>query len=250
MKIARFLYKKEIFWGRLKDNFVAPLLKGPFGKIELASREIPCARIKFLPPAVPSKIILVGLNYRDHAQELKMKAPRQPLIFIKPNTALIGHQQGIAYPKGVRRLDYEAELAIVIGAKGKFIPEQKAHKYILGYTCLNDVTARDLQRRDSQWTRAKSFDTFCPLGPCLETKLNPQDLKIRLYLNGRLKQDSSTANFIFSVEYLVSFISRIMTLLPGDIISTGTPPGVGSMKKKDTVEVEIEGIGRLANCVI
>lgn len=250
MKIARFLYKKEIRWGKLKGNYVTPLLKGPFGKIELASGRIPCARIKFLPPAAPSKIVLVGLNYRDHAQELKMKVPRQPLIFIKPNTALIGHRQEIVYPRGVRRLDYEAELAVVIGAKGRFIPEQKARKYILGYTCLNDVTARDLQRRDSQWTRAKSFDTFCPLGPHLETKLNPQDLKIRLYLNGRLKQSSSTANFIFSIEYLVSFISRIMTLLPGDIVSTGTPAGVGSMKKKDTVEVEIEGIGRLTNCVI
>ena len=245
MKIARFLYKKEISWGYLENNFISP-----FKNKKITSGKIALAKVKLLPPAIPTKIVLIGLNYKDHAQELKMKVPRQPLIFLKPNTSLIGHQGRIVYPQGVNRLDYEAELAVIIGRKARFIPEEKADKYILGYSCLNDVTARDLQKRDIQWTRAKSFDTFCPLGPWLETELDPSNLKIRLYLNGKLRQDSSTANFIFSINRLISFLSQIMTLLPGDVISTGTPKGVGRMKRGDRVEVEIEGIGRLVNCLV
>ena len=236
MKIARFLYRKNTYWGEVCDNLILP-------------QKIPLNKVRLLPPATPSKIILVGLNYRDHARELKMDIPRQPILFLKPNTALIAHKQPIKYPQGVSRLDYEAELAVVIGRRAKFIKPNQAGRYILGYSCLNDVTARDLQKRDGQWTRAKSFDTFCPLGPWLETKLNPENLKIKLYLNGKLKQNSSTANFIFPINCLISFISRIMTLLPGDVISTGTPPGVGKMKRGDTVEVEVEDIGRLSNRV-
>ena len=250
MKLVRFVYKQDIRWGRVSDN-CATLLDGePFGKIKLSSKKVPLNEIKFLPPATPSKIILVGLNYKDHAKELKMKIPRQPIIFLKPNTTLIGHGDKIIYPQGVKRLDYEAELAVVIAKTAKCICEREVPKYILGLTCLNDVTARDLQKKDVQWTRAKSFDTFCPLGPWIETDLDSANLKIKLYLNGKLKQDSSTANFIFPLAHLVSFISRVMTLLPGDIISTGTPPGVGPMKRGDTVEVEVEGVGRLKNQVI
>jgi 2-keto-4-pentenoate hydratase/2-oxohepta-3-ene-1,7-dioic acid hydratase in catechol pathway len=238
MKIARFLYKKDIGWGRICDGFI------------IAKHKVPLKKIRLLPPATPSKIILLGLNYKDHARELGMRLPSRPLIFLKPNTAIIGHDMPIVYPQGVKRVDYEAELAIVIGKEAKSILQREVPKYILGYTCLNDVTARDLQQKDIQWTRAKSFDTFCPLGPWLETRLDPSNLKISSYLNGRLKQSSSTANFIFSVEYLVSFISRIMTLLPGDVISTGTPSGVGRMKRGDIVEIEVEGIGRLRNPVI
>jgi len=172
------------------------------------------------------------------------------IIFLKPSTTLVAHKENIIYPKGIERLDYEAELALVIKKEAKDIAEEKVKDYILGYTCLNDVTARDIQKKDGQWTRAKSFDTFCPLGPWIETDIDPSNLMIKSYLNGELRQKSATSNFIFSVEYLVSFISRIMTLLPGDVISTGTPKDIGEMKVNDVIEVEIEGIGKLKNRVI
>ncbi len=206
--------------------------------------------MRILSPVQPSKIILVGLNYRDHARELHLAIPKEPVIFLKPPTAVIANAENIIYPLGVKRLDYEAELALVIKKKARNIPAERVKKYILGYTCLNDVTARDLQKKDGQWTRAKSFDTFCPIGPWIETNLDPSNLRIKCRLNNKLKQDSSTANFIFPVEHLVSYISRIMTLLPGDVISTGTPVGVGPMQPGDRVEVEIEGIGKLFNQVI
>jgi 2-keto-4-pentenoate hydratase/2-oxohepta-3-ene-1,7-dioic acid hydratase in catechol pathway len=198
----------------------------------------------------PSKIIAVGLNYRDHAEELKMSIPKTPIIFLKPPTSVIGDGENIIYPPQVGELHYEGELAVVIGKKGKNIKVEDAGKYIKGFTCANDVTARDQQRADGQWTRAKSYDTFCPLGPTLVKKIDPNRLSIKLYLNGEVKQSSNTSNMIFKVEELVSFISGIMTLFPGDIIITGTPPGVGEMKRGDMVEVEIEGIGRLKNRVV
>jgi len=250
VKIIRFVYKKKICWGRLKRNVVTLLSGSPFSRIKLTQKRVPLNKIKLLVPTEPTKIILTGLNYTDHARELNMKIPNEPLIFLKPPTSVIANHQPITYPEGVRRLDYEAELAIVIGKKAKSIPIERASKYILGYTCLNDVTARDLQKKDIQWTRAKSFDSFCPIGPCIQTDLNPQNVKIASYLNGKLKQDSSTANFIFSVSCLVAFSSKIMTLLPGDVISTGTPSGVGKMKRGDRVKIEIEGIGSLSNNVI
>lgn len=249
MKIVRFNYKRNIRWGIIKDDRVIPLKNEPFKKIVLCSERIPYKKCRLLPPTVPQKIILTGLNYKDHAHELKMKIPREPIIFLKPPTSLIGHKDLIIYPKEVKRLDYEAELAVVIKKKARNVSQKDAEKYIIGFTCLNDITARDIQAKDGQWTRAKSFDTFCSLGPWLETEIDSSNLKIQLYLNGRLKQSSSTAHFIFSVRYLVSFISRVMTLLPGDVISTGTPSGVGRMKKGDVVEVNIERIGVLKNTV-
>lgn len=206
--------------------------------------------MKIQPKLSPEKIILTGLNYKDHARELDMKIPDEPIIFLKPPSALIGPGENIIYPEGVRRLDYEAELAIVIGKEGKKIPEKKVKDYILGYTCLNDVTARDLQKKDRQWSRAKSFDTFCPLGPWIETDLDPSDIQIQSFLNGKLKQNSRTSNFIFRIDFLISFISKIMTLKIGDIISTGTPAGIGPMQKSDKVEIVIEGIGSLKNQVV
>ncbi|MCF7871173.1 MAG: fumarylacetoacetate hydrolase family protein, partial [Candidatus Omnitrophica bacterium] len=176
--------------------------------------------------------------------------PSEPVIFLKPLSALIKSGDKIIYPDQVKRLDYEAELAVVVKKAGKNISEKEAKDYILGYSCLNDVTARDLQKKDGQWARAKSFDTFCPLGPCIETELNPDGIKIQSYLNGNLKQDSNTSNFIFPVDFLVSFVSRIMTLKPGDIISTGTPAGIGPMQKGDSVKIAIEGIGSLENQVV
>ncbi|MCF7875116.1 MAG: fumarylacetoacetate hydrolase family protein [Candidatus Omnitrophica bacterium] len=199
---------------------------------------------------LPEKIILVGLNYKDHAKEMKMKIPAEPIIFLKPTSALIKNGDKIIYPEGIKRLDYEAELAVVIKKQAKNIPVEAAKDYILGYTCLNDITARDLQKKDGQWTRAKSFDSFCPVGPHIETDLDPHAINIQSYLNGELKQDSNTSNFIFSVDFLISFISKIMTLKPADIISTGTPAGIGPMQKGDQVEVVIEGIGTLKNRVV
>lgn len=198
----------------------------------------------------PSKIICVGLNYKDHAKELKMEPPTHPIIFLKPQTAVIGDGENIIYPEETKELHYEGELAIVIKDKIKNIPVEEAARHILGYTCANDVTARDLQRLDGQWTRAKSFDTFCPLGPEIVSGIDPDNLDIKLYLNDKIKQSSNTSQLVFKPLYLVSFISQIMTLLPGDVILTGTPPGVGPMQKGDVVIVEIEKIGRLTNEVV
>ena len=196
-----------------------------------------------------SKVVAVGLNYKKHAEELGFSLPTEPIIFIKPATSIIGHLENIIYPPSVGQLDYEAELAIVIKKIAKNVKKENANEYILGYTCANDVTARDFQKKDGQWTRAKSFDTFCPLGPQIISDLNPNNLEITLRLNGEIKQKSNTSDMIFSVAEIIEFVSSVMTLLPDDVIITGTPAGIGPMKKGDTVEVEIEGIGVLKNFV-
>ncbi len=250
MRVIRFEYKNKISWGVIEGLVARVLSRPPFEKIKLTDKKIALNKIKLLPPCLPGKIVLCGLNYRRHAQELNLTVPKEPVIFLKPATALLAHGQKIIYPPGVSRLDYEAELALVIKKPGRNIPFNKAADFILGFTCLNDVTARDLQKKDGQWTRSKSFDTFCPLGPWLETEVKPGDLHIRAYLNSKIMQDSSTRDFIFPVNYLVSFISRIMTLAPGDVISTGTPSGIGPMQPGDLIEIEIGGIGRLANRVV
>ncbi|MDR0900906.1 MAG: fumarylacetoacetate hydrolase family protein [Methanobrevibacter sp.] len=203
--------------------------------------------IQFAPPTTPSKIVCVGLNYKDHAEELNMELPYEPKIFLKPPNTVIPANATIGYPKMSNEVDYEAELAIVISKSGKNIEMEEAHEYIGGYTILNDVTARDLQRKDEQWTRAKSFDTFCPIGPFIETEMDPMNQAISLKLNGEIKQESNTSNMIFSPKELVEFISHIMTLNPGDIIATGTPAGVGEMNIGDEVEIAIEDIGYLKN---
>lgn len=197
----------------------------------------------------PSKIVCVGLNYKDHARELKMELPTHPIIFLKPPSSLIFHGDPIIYPPQTKELHFEAELAVVIKDRIKNITAEEAPKHILGFTCGNDVTARDLQRIDGQWTRSKSFDTFCALGPEIVPGIDPGALDIKLYLNGEVKQSSNTSNMIFDVDHLVSFISQIMTLEPEDVIMTGTPPGVGPMEKGDRVMVEIEKIGKLENTV-
>ena len=201
-------------------------------------------------PVLPSKIVCVGLNYIDHANELGMELPKEPIIFIKPPTAVIGNLDTIIYPRNSTQVDYEAELGIVISKEAHHVRSESALEYIGGYTVINDVTARDKQRKDIQWTRAKSFDTFAPIGPCIETELDPMNQKISLRLNNVLKQNSNTKNMIFDVCKLVEFISDIMTLNPGDIIATGTPPGVGPMKAGDVVEAEVEGIGILKNFLV
>lgn len=206
--------------------------------------------LEVMVPVVPTKIVAVGLNYRDHAAEMNKKLPDEPLLFIKPSTSVIPHLGCIVLPDMSERVDYESEMAVVIGKKAKNIDRTEADDYIMGYTCMNDVTARDLQSRDIQYTRAKGFDTFAPLGPFIETDIkDTSSLSIKGYHNGLLVQESSTANLIFDVKFLVEFISRIMTLLPGDIVSTGTPSGIGTLKKGDKFEIEIENIGRLVNFV-
>jgi len=192
----------------------------------------------------------VGLNYKDHAEETGMEIPAEPLLFLKPSSAVIGPGEDIVIPEMAKRVDFEGELAVVMGQDAKGISPGEAHEYILGYTCINDVTARDLQIADVQFTRAKGFDTFAPLGPWIENDVRPEALRIETRLNGEVKQSSTTANLVFKVPELVSYISRVMTLFAGDVIATGTPAGIGPMKTGDTIEVEIEGIGVLVNRVV
>jgi 2-keto-4-pentenoate hydratase/2-oxohepta-3-ene-1,7-dioic acid hydratase in catechol pathway len=204
--------------------------------------------VELLAPCQPTKIVCVGLNYVEHAKELKMQLPIEPILFIKPPTAVLAPEGEIIYPQSSQQVDYEGELGVVIGKRCKNVQPDDAEKYILGYTCFNDVTARDLQKKDGQWTRAKSFDTFAPIGPWI-SKIDSSHLDIQTRVNGMIKQKSNTSDMIFGVPKLVEFISGIMTLEPGDVIATGTPPGVGPLKKGDVVEVEIEGIGTLRNSV-
>ncbi|HNY65630.1 MAG TPA: fumarylacetoacetate hydrolase family protein [Deltaproteobacteria bacterium] len=206
---------------------------------------------RFLAPVQPGKIVAVGLNYRDHAREMGYELPKEPVLFMKPSTAVIGPFEEIRYPAQSSRVDYEAELAVVMGRTCRNVPASQAKGFILGYTCLNDVTARDLQTKDGQWTRAKSFDTFAPIGPWIVTDIDdPHALDITARLNGEVKQSSNTSNLIFSVFDLVAFISGVMTLNPGDVIATGTPSGVGPMQAGDEIEIEIKGIGVLKNKVV
>jgi 2-keto-4-pentenoate hydratase/2-oxohepta-3-ene-1,7-dioic acid hydratase in catechol pathway len=200
-------------------------------------------------PVRPSKIVCVGLNYRSHAAEVKKPLPAEPLLFIKPSTAVLDPCGAIKLPPGVGRVDYEAELAIVIGRRAHRVSAARAWDYILGLTCLNDVTARDLQNKESQYTRCKGFDTFAPLGPCIAPGLNGEPRMVEGWLNGQRRQGSSTADLIFPIEHLIEFITFVMTLEPGDVISTGTPSGIGEVKAGDVVSVKVEGVGELTNPV-
>jgi 2-keto-4-pentenoate hydratase/2-oxohepta-3-ene-1,7-dioic acid hydratase in catechol pathway len=202
-----------------------------------------------LPPVTPGKIVCVGRNYADHAKELGNEAPKEPLLFLKPPSTVIAPGGTIVRPAVSERVDFEGELALVIARQATKIQAARWRDYVLGFTCANDVTARDLQHKDVQFTRAKGFDTFCPLGPAIETELDVDDLRLTTRLNGETRQDARTSSMIFSCGFLVEYISAVMTLLPGDVILTGTPAGVGPMKSGDSVEVEIEGIGILRNAV-
>lgn len=243
--IGRFRSGDEIFYGEIENGKVYPKGGVPVGIFNLSE-------LRVLPPASPSKIVCVGLNYRDHAEEMHMEIPETPVLFLKPPSAVIGHGDKIIYPASSSRVEYEAELACVIGKRCKNISASKAMDVIAGFTCFNDVTARDLQQKDGQWTRAKSFDTFAAFGPYLafSDEVDVTDTKITCRVNGETKQDSSTSNLIFDIPYLIEFISEIMTLEVGDAIATGTPPGVGELQHGDTVEVEIKGIGILRNEVV
>jgi 2-keto-4-pentenoate hydratase/2-oxohepta-3-ene-1,7-dioic acid hydratase in catechol pathway len=238
--IGRFRHNHRVFTGDVIDDKVHSLIGGKEYKLE---------GLKVMPPCTPTKIVCVGLNYTDHAKELNQKIPDEPVIFIKPSSSILASGEHIIHPKQSKRVDYEGELAIVIGRRARHIKAENAKDYILGYTCFNDVTARDLQEKDGQWTRAKSFDTFSPIGPFIVSDIDPMCLGIKTILNGTVKQDSNTKNMVFDVYKLVEFISGVMTLETGDVIATGTPPGVGPMKVGDTVEIVIENIGTLKNKV-
>ena len=252
---GRFRYHDLVFSGDVFDGIVYP---DPI--YQQLDDEYPLSSLLILPPAVPSKIVCVGLNYKDHAAELNMTLPSEPLLFLKPPSAILPHEGLISYPSESEQVDYEAELGIVIGKRCRNVSKDEAADYILGYTCFNDVTARDLQKKDGQWTRAKSFDTFAPVGPFIITpeelaqnKLSADSLSIVCRVirnqNEEVRQNSSTSEFIFGIPTLISFISSVMTLEPGDIIATGTPSGIGELLVGDTVEVEIEGVGVLRNTV-
>jgi len=258
MKIVRFTVKGRVQYGVLEGKTVLgfrgtpyALRRGRGAGFQPDNTTYRLNEVKLLAPCLPSKIVAVGFNYQAHTRELSRAAPPvEPLIFLKPSTAVIGPDDAIIIPKGsIGRVDYEGELAVVIGKKAKDVAEDKAEEYILGYTCANDVTERVYQRDDGQWTRAKGFDTFGPLGPYIVTGISPDNLKIETYLNGEVRQSSFTRYMIFGIAKLVSFISQVMTLLPGDVISTGTPAGIGRMNPGDTVEVKIERVGTLRNVV-
>ncbi len=255
MKIGRFRQKEDkngIFYGSLSPDgsFVNVMTHFDFEDLNYTGRQYFLSELDFLSPCETTKIVAVGVNYKDHAEEMNKKLPEVPLLFIKPSSSVIAHLERIVLPKSSVRVNYESEFAIVMAKKAKNVKISEAPDYILGYTCLNDVTARDLQTKDVQFTRAKGFDTFAPVGPFIETEIkDPLNLAVKGYLNGELRQSSNTSNLIFGPYELVEFISGIMTLFPGDIISTGTPSGVGSLKSGDVFEIEIDNIGRLKNFV-
>ena len=250
MKIVHFSVGGKAKYGILKDESIQALEDKPFRHLKLIDHHYRLKEVKLLPPCAPSKIVALGLNYHSHAKELEAPIPDAPLIFLKPSTSVIGPEDNIVYPSSSVRVDYEGELAVVMKKPTWRVSVEEALDYVLGYTCFNDVTARDLQKFDGQWTRAKSFNTFAAIGPCIETELDPQNAIVETRLNGELKQRGSTSDLIYSIPELINFISSVMTLLPGDIVATGTPSGVGPMHPGDTIEIKIPSIGTLRNYII
>jgi len=250
MKIVRYTHNNNTGYGIVEGDAVQPLVGQPYKEIETGNGCLPLGQVKLLAPCQPTKIIAMGLNYHSHAREMGHKIPNSPLTFLKPPTAVIGPEANIIYPAASARVDYEGELAVIIRKVAWRVSKQDIQEYILGYTCFNDVTARDLQQQDNQWTRAKGFDTFAAIGPWIETDIEPGCLNLETYLNGEIKQQGNTSDLIYNIGEIINFISNVMTLMPGDIIATGTPAGIGPMYPGDRVEVKIQGIGSLVNYVI
>lgn len=250
MRIVRFKAAGKMRFGVVEGTHVVEYAGTPFGPFRRGRKKYPLRQIVLLVPVVPSKIVAVGLNYRDHAEEMRLPIPAEPRIFFKPPSALCGPDDPIVYPACSGRVDFEAELAVVMKKRCRNVPAERAREHVLGYTCLNDVTARDLHVRDGQPTRAKAFDSFCPVGPCIVTDIDPNGVDLETWINGERRQASNTKYLICPVEDLVARISAIMTLLPGDVIATGTPGGIGPLQPGDKVEVRIESIGGLKNPVI
>jgi len=250
MQIVRFRVENKTRYGVLEGSHIVEYAGTPYGPFKKGRKKYPLKQTVLMMPVVPSKVVAIALNYREHAEELHLPVPVEPIIFLKPLSALCGPDDPIVFPPQAQRVDYEAELAIVIKKRCHHTAAERAREHVLGYTCLNDVTARDLMARDGQWTRAKGFDSFCPVGPCIATDIDPNGVDVESYLNGEKKQGSNTKHCIFPIEDLIARVSAVMTLLPGDVIATGTPAGIGPMRPGDKVEVRIAGIGSLKNPVI
>lgn len=251
MRLIRFTSKENqnprIGW--VREDLVGVIEGSPYGEFQRLEAEIPLEEVKVLAPVDPSKVICVGRNYAAHAEEHGNKVPEAPLIFLKPPSSVIGPGETIILPPQSQQVEHEAELAVVIGKGGRWLDPDEVMGHVLGYTVANDVTARDLQRRDGQWTRAKGFDTFCPVGPWIDTEFDPADTLISCHVNDELRQMGATRDMVFSVRQLLVYISSVMTLHPGDLILTGTPAGVGPLKAGDQVAITIEGLGELVNPV-
>ncbi len=251
MRIVRYQIKDEApRYGWILENKVGPIEGDIFAEYRRMEVDTPLTQVKLLAPTQPSKIICIGRNYVEHAKEQVVEVPKVPMIFLKPPSAIINPGDPIILPTQSQKIEHEAELVVVIGKRGHNVIAEEAQNYILGFTIGNDVTARDLQRLDGQWTRGKGFDTFCPFGPWIDTEFDPSDAVITCKVSGQPRQLASTRDMVFNVNMLIAFISSIMTLEPGDIIFTGTPAGVGPLKGGDNVEIEIEGLGKLVNPVV
>ena len=251
MRICRVAVDDELHYAVLEGEAVALLSSHPFGPFEPEGRVLPLADVRLVAPVLPSKIVAVAKNYLDHVREMGGRTPPPaPMVFLKPSTSVIGPGEPITLPWQSEQVEHEAELAVVIGRLCRDVPEERVPEVVLGYTCANDVTARDLQRTDGQWGRAKGFDSFCPLGPWIETSVDIDDAHITCLVNGQVRQAGVTGDMVRGVPELVAWISSVMTLLPGDIILTGTPAGVGPLVAGDEVSVSIDGIGTLTNPVI
>jgi len=249
MKIVRFQSGKHTGYGLWENEVVREIVGSIYGDFHVGSTTYRIGEVRLLAPAEPTKILCVGLNFRNHIEEIGFPTPKSPAHFLKPLTSLIGPEAPIVIPRVAERVDYEGEPAVVLKRQIKDVSLEEASRAILGYTCLNDVTERPLSTEQGQLTRSKGFDTFAPVGPCIATDLDPATLVLRTRLNGRLMQEATLADMIFSIPFLVQYLSQCMTLFPGDIISAGTPRGVAAMKPGDVVEVEIDGIGVLRNPV-
>jgi len=250
MRFVRYQYKAEpVQFGWILDDRVGPVEGTPFGDFRRHELERHLDEVRLLAPVLPGKVLCIGRNYIAHALEQNAEVPEVPLLFLKPPSSVIGPGQTILLPPQSQQVEHEGELVAVIGQRGRWIPPEEAFEYILGYTVGNDITARDLQRRDNQWTRGKGFDTFCPLGPWIETEFDPSDALITCHVNGELRQMGSTRDMVFSVRHLIAYASSIMTLEPGDVLLTGTPAGIGPLQPGDIVEVTVEGLGTLTNPV-
>ena len=272
MRIARFSRDDTVAYGVVQESVpdgvasaaigpdtdgltIAELQGHPFGvgteSVRYTGQSYPVADVRLLAPVLPTKVVAIGKNYADHAREMGGEPPDEPVIFLKPSTSVIGPGDPVARPvKLSERVDFEGELAVVIGRLCRDVPPERVSEVIFGYTCANDVTARDLQAKDGQWTRAKGFDTFCPLGPWIETGLDPSDLELTTTVNGEVKQHARTSQLLHDVTAVVCYVTSVMTLLPGDILLTGTPAGIGPLVYGDRVSVAIQGIGALTNPVV
>ena len=248
--IIRFSHEGRVRYGLVSGGRLRLYEGSPFAGGEVGKQTAPLSKVRLLAPCRPSKVLAVGLNYKAHAKEMKMALPTEPLIFMKPSTSVIGPGDKIVSPAISQRVDYEAEMGVVIGRSCRLVSPEEAKDYILGYTCLNDVTARDLQAHDVHLTRGKGFDTFCPVGPVIALDVDPTKLEVKALVNGKTVQKGNTSDMVFNAYELVSFFSQIMTLKPGDVIATGTPAGVGPVQPGDEVAIQVQGVGVLKNPVV